>query len=39
MAETPRIKHKGTRVVNRPVGETSGTCFKNNFWNENTQQN
>jgi len=25
-AETKRIKHNGTNVVNRPVGDTSGIC-------------
>jgi len=25
-AETKRIKHNGTKVVNRPVGDTSGIC-------------
>lgn len=25
-AETKRIKHSGTNVVNRPVGDTSGIC-------------
>lgn len=26
-AETKRIKHSGTNVVNRPVGDTSGICY------------
>ncbi len=28
MAETPKINVNGTSVVKRPVGDTSGTCFK-----------
>jgi len=27
MADTPRIKQSGTKVVKRPVGDTSGTCY------------
>lgn len=27
-AETKRIKLRGTNVVNRPVGDTSGICCK-----------
>jgi len=29
IADTHRISIRGTSVVNRPVGETSGICCKN----------
>lgn len=38
-ADTRSIKHNGTNVVNRPVGETSGICYHKNTTKYYTKHN